>query len=41
MEETDYAELLRPLVAGRRVILAGGVVAGFTPMAELIHRLGA
>jgi hypothetical protein len=41
MEETDYAELLRPLVAGRRVVLAGGVVAGFTSVAELIRRLGA
>ena len=41
MEETDYAELLRPLVAGRRVVLAGGVVAAFTSVAELIRRLGA
>ncbi len=41
MERPDYLALLRPLIAGRRVILAGGVVAASTPVAELIHRLGA
>ena len=41
MEGPDYNQLLQPLVAGRRVILAGGVVAAFTPVAQLIHRLGA
>jgi hypothetical protein len=41
MEGPDYHDLLRPLVAGRRVILAGGVVAASTPVAELVHRLGA
>ena len=41
MDGRDYTEVVRPLIAGRRVILAGGPVAGFTPTTELLHRLGA
>jgi hypothetical protein len=41
MDDIDYGALLAPVVANRRVILAGGPVAAFSPTAELIHRLGA
>lgn len=41
MEAAGYRELLRPLVDGRRVVLAGGVAAGFTTTAALLRELGA
>jgi hypothetical protein len=41
MEAVEYHALLRNVVEGRRVILAGGPVASFTPTADLVHRLGA
>jgi hypothetical protein len=41
MEDPDYEAVLRPLVDGRRVILAGGPVAAFTATAGLVRRLGA
>src|SRR5215467_10544864 len=37
----DYRALLQPLFEGRRVILTGGPVAAFTPVATLVHELGA
>ncbi len=41
MDGRDYQDLLRPLVEGRRVVLAGGPAAVHTSTAELLHRLGA
>ncbi len=36
-----YLDLLRPLFKGRRVILAGMVLAGATPLVDMLRRLGA
>src|SRR5579864_7575375 len=36
-----YLDLLRPLFKGRRVILAGMVLAGATPIVDMLRRLGA
>ncbi|MPY93634.1 MAG: hypothetical protein GEV08_11400 [Acidimicrobiia bacterium] len=37
----DYRELLRPLVEGRRVVLAGGPAAAHTATAGVLRQLGA
>jgi len=36
-----YAEVVRPLFEGRKVIFAGQVAAAFTPAATLARSLGA
>ncbi len=36
----DYEALVRPLVEGRRIVLVGGVAAGWTATVELLGRLG-
>lgn len=38
---TSYRELLRPVFAGRRVLLVGGPVQGKTPIVALLNELGA
>jgi hypothetical protein len=41
MDVDDYRALVRPLVAGRRVVITGGPLAGLTPMVKLVRALGA
>lgn len=41
MQAADFEELLRPLFAGRRVVLAGGNVMAHAPTAALVRHLGA
>jgi hypothetical protein len=41
MHVEDYRDLVRPLVAGRKVIVTGGPLAALTPMVTLVRALGA
>ena len=41
MEVADYRAVVRPLVAGRKVVITGGPLAGLTEMVELVGALGA
>jgi hypothetical protein len=41
MDVDDYRDLLRPLVAGRKVIVTGGPLAALTPLIRLVRALGA
>ena len=41
MDVDDYRELVRPLVAGRKVVITGGPLAGLTPLVRLARALGA
>src|SRR4051794_21151853 len=41
MDEAYYWDLLRPLIDGRKVILAGGMIGGSGPLVEQVRRLGA
>ena len=41
MDVDDYRALVRPLVAGRKVVITGGPLAGLTPMVKLVRGLGA
>jgi hypothetical protein len=41
MDIADYRALVRPLVAGRKVVVTGGPLAGLTSMVELVRALGA
>ena len=41
MDVDDYRALVRPLVAGRKVVVTGGPLAGLTPMVKLVRSLGA
>ncbi len=41
MQAADFTPLLRPFFEGRKWILAGGVVAGYTAVAKRLRELGA
>jgi hypothetical protein len=41
MDVDDYRALVRPMVAGRKVVITGGPLAGLTPVVELVRSLGA
>ncbi|TML92906.1 MAG: hypothetical protein E6G06_03925 [Actinobacteria bacterium] len=41
MDVDHYRALVRPLVAGRKVVITGGPLAGLTDMVELTNALGA
>jgi hypothetical protein len=41
VDSVGYQDLLRPVFAGRRVILAGGVAVGWTSTVPLVRSLGA
>ena len=41
MEAEYYRELVRPTIAGRRWILAGGQATGFLSLAKQLRELGA
>jgi hypothetical protein len=41
MDVDDYRALVRPLVAGRKVVITGGPLAGLTPVVKLVRALGA
>ena len=40
MDVDDYRALVRPLVAGRKVVVTGGPLAGLTAMVRLVRSLG-
>src|SRR5437870_10224055 len=41
MDVDHYRAVVRPLVAGRKVVITGGPLAGLTEMVELVGALGA